>query len=1350
MNKEYAEEVAGRIIEQLRQGTAPWQKPWQPGELRLPYNAATGKEYRGMNTIWLHMQGYGDPRWMTYKQAEAAGAQVRKGSRGTRIIYWKFHDEQPMKDEQGRPVLDGDGNPRKLRVELERPRVFTAVVFNAEQIDGLPALEVKPMGPEPERHARAEAILANSGAQIGHVAGDRAFYRPSTDSITLPERQQFGSADAYYATALHELGHWTGHESRLDRDLSHPFGSEGYAREELRAEIASLMLGERLEIGHDPGQHAAYVASWIKVLEDDPREIFRAAADAEKINSYVLAFEQERAQEQAQTQGVTAPNLDEAKYLVFNDNTLCYRQDGTEMLGVLSSNASGRDWKNGPFLPAASDQLRPATVADFDRFRVMLPPDFQQQPGIETAPPSNPQELRDEANRRELHALQRSQHDLTVQENDREVGESFRRILSEVADRGGDEGRRAGAALERFGDAYPDIGGDRHWQAIGFDIRTGTGTASPSENLPPIVNAAALRAISGGARPELTDPAPAAVEVGQRVRFTPNEERAAQGGMTIEGVAVDIARTQAGNLRYRIRTDEIAPQDGQPQEWLVYTNHGRIEQLPARDVPAGPTPEAAAALEAAHRDAVPTYSPLETWQNLDATARELGLVAAVRLIDDEDAEAFRAPFQISYTHTDGTPTSITTGIFADGKALTGANGERVSPFITEDHESQSSDLRTALTRERETRPTVQHTPPEASTMTPQRTYLIVPYRQKDEAKKLAQDAGFRLQWDKEAKQWFAPEGVDVKQTGLARWLPENTKTQVERPPSVEESFAAAIRAAGLELDGSPVMDGKFHRAVVKGDKGAEASGSYAGHTEGRIPGGIINNFRTGERINWKYEGKVEGISAEDRERLNREAVERAERRAVEIAAQHDAMAKIAQAVWDEAPPATADHPYCAAKGITQPGEHGLRVVPGDVSDEAKAAGVRIAKNWREAKAMREAEPDARVFIAGDLLVPARDGDGKLWSVQSVNPHFKGFMKDGRKSGLYTVAGAEPSAFAAALERDPSTPLVLAEGYATADTVARLRGHPVVAAFDSGNLDAVARELRERWPDRPLLFAADNDHNAEKQIRPNGKPGVNVGLKKAQEAAATHKGGALVPSFRDGDKGSDWNDYAQQHGDEAARKELERQVAQAKTEAAMNAERMMSLARERESEARDDPTTTADDAIVAQERAAAHDLMARAVAGSTEVRAEATDALVANATGAGRPMAAVAATLDRTNAENADEIKEQRQAILDGHNVSSESERYGAWHVERRAGDHRPTDRIVNGAEWWDDKRMLLQESNEDPRDLERALAALGPCPPEGERIRINEHGSRVVERQAVAQDTAKAARPRAKGQGAEL
>ena len=297
--QDYAQTVATRLIEQLEAGTAPWQRPWKPGERFAPFNPTTGKDYRGMNTVWLMMQGRSDPRWMTYRQAEGEGAQVRKGESGTLIQYWKVEDRQKMLDAAGNPVLDSEGKPVMRTVRLERPRVMGAIVFNAEQIDGLPELVQRPALPEFERHSRAEAMLGASPVEIRHVPGDDAYYLPSMDKITLPERGQFVSADAYYATALHEIGHSTGHSSRLDRDLGHPFGSEGYAREELRAEIASLMLGEELGIGHSPDNHASYVKSWIRVLQDDPREIFRAAADAEKIRVFMLDLERqhEKAQE---------------------------------------------------------------------------------------------------------------------------------------------------------------------------------------------------------------------------------------------------------------------------------------------------------------------------------------------------------------------------------------------------------------------------------------------------------------------------------------------------------------------------------------------------------------------------------------------------------------------------------------------------------------------------------------------------------------------------------------------------------------------------------------------------------------------------------------------------------------------------------------------------------------------------------------------------------------------------------------------------------------------------------------------------------------------------------------------
>lgn len=291
---DYSQQVADRLIEQLEAGVAPWQKPWAPGTRFAPYNPTTDKEYRGMNSVWLMMQGRTDSRWMTYRQAEGQGAQVRKGESGTLIQYWKVEDRQKVLDDRGNPVLDSDGKAVMRTVRLEKPRVMSAVVFNAEQIDNLPELVQRPALPEFERHARAEAMLAASPAALRHINGDQAYYMPSTDMITLPEPGQFHSPDAYYATALHEVGHSTGHPSRLDRDLSHPFGSEGYAREELRAEIASLMLGEQLGIGHDPGNHVAYVQSWIRKLREDPREIFRAAADAEKIMKFMLDLEREK------------------------------------------------------------------------------------------------------------------------------------------------------------------------------------------------------------------------------------------------------------------------------------------------------------------------------------------------------------------------------------------------------------------------------------------------------------------------------------------------------------------------------------------------------------------------------------------------------------------------------------------------------------------------------------------------------------------------------------------------------------------------------------------------------------------------------------------------------------------------------------------------------------------------------------------------------------------------------------------------------------------------------------------------------------------------------------------------
>jgi putative DNA primase/helicase len=292
MKPPYAERVAQTLIEQLEQGTAPLVKPWRAGERFMPYNPISAQTYRGINAFNLLMAGsqYSDARWLTYGQARSLGGQVRRGETGAVIQYWKFREQHTLLDETGVPVLDAQGEPIKLTAELERPQLFSAVVFNAEQADGLPPVPSRRPPSERQRHEIVEQILAGLGITLRHVSGDRAAYHPGTDAITLPERGHFPTADAYYAAALPQAARATGHSGRLGRDLTHPRGSPGHAREQLRVAIASLILGEELGVGYHPGQHGAVVGQWITILQEEPAEIFRAAADAETIVRFLRQF----------------------------------------------------------------------------------------------------------------------------------------------------------------------------------------------------------------------------------------------------------------------------------------------------------------------------------------------------------------------------------------------------------------------------------------------------------------------------------------------------------------------------------------------------------------------------------------------------------------------------------------------------------------------------------------------------------------------------------------------------------------------------------------------------------------------------------------------------------------------------------------------------------------------------------------------------------------------------------------------------------------------------------------------------------------------------------------------------
>ena len=299
--RDHYQEVTDRIIAALEAGTPPWRRQWDPdkaGGPAMPRNATTGQRYRGINTLTLGMSPLafesGDPRWATYKQAEERGWQVRKGERGTTGYFFKRLE---LRDDKrgGSESEEDDESVRRIPLL----RAFT--LFHASQIEGVPDYAPPTIEEAPWRAPEAaEIILANSGAVVRY-GGERAFYSPSTDHIQMPPRAAFTGADGFCGTLIHELGHWTGHAARLNRDLHNRFGSHDYAREELRAEIGKVMTCTELGIAvsdADFANNAAYIACWLERLRSDRKEIFRAAADAQRIADYLLALHPDSAKQQ--------------------------------------------------------------------------------------------------------------------------------------------------------------------------------------------------------------------------------------------------------------------------------------------------------------------------------------------------------------------------------------------------------------------------------------------------------------------------------------------------------------------------------------------------------------------------------------------------------------------------------------------------------------------------------------------------------------------------------------------------------------------------------------------------------------------------------------------------------------------------------------------------------------------------------------------------------------------------------------------------------------------------------------------------------------------------------------------
>ena len=281
------EEITHKIIAALEDGVNPWAKPWQGVSYGAFRNAITNRPYRGMNIILLNlmalMNGYVDPRWLTFRNADQLGGRIKKGEKGVPVIFWKF---LPLKDREEDAAKEPMINDEEEQKVIPFARAYT--VFNVEQCEGLDLPELEPKEAretEQEDNDLAERIMALPTLKHG---GNKACYLPVPDVVILPQRSTFEHPDFYFSTGYHEIVHWTGHPGRLARTFGNRFGDLDYAFEELVAEIGAAFLGAHTAIPFEAMRHPEYINVWLQILKGDNKAIFTAAAKAQNAADFVL------------------------------------------------------------------------------------------------------------------------------------------------------------------------------------------------------------------------------------------------------------------------------------------------------------------------------------------------------------------------------------------------------------------------------------------------------------------------------------------------------------------------------------------------------------------------------------------------------------------------------------------------------------------------------------------------------------------------------------------------------------------------------------------------------------------------------------------------------------------------------------------------------------------------------------------------------------------------------------------------------------------------------------------------------------------------------------------------------
>ncbi|PCI26485.1 hypothetical protein COB52_05975, partial [Candidatus Kaiserbacteria bacterium] len=734
-----------------------------------------------------------------------------------------------------------------------------AVVFNAQQMDGLAPYQAPERSFDPVE--RAENLLASGGVPIIHDQRDRAFYRPDKDEIHIPDKSSFRDQSEYYATALHELGHSTGHKSRMAREPS-PFGSKAFALEKLRAEIASFMVTTDMGLGHYPDRHARYAGEWAKAIREEPSVLFAVARDAANIRTWVVEPGQRRSLMPAKApRPEIAPQQAESIHKTVPAQPLDFATHSRKERENVIDGMFNAHWNANPTLWAMELQDALVLTGGRDNQDLLAAPELKA--GLFMS-------------------------DLAT--------DHLKRFISQTAERA-DWGNVGRQVLEGREDQLRFAGIAEEFGRIAWEVEPKVGSEAVPASISHRESTLAAMSIEARRSPVHAELLSAVWSIDGPARgyekpdwfVSPSERR--DGFLKRLSGSLDLHHKLSPDLPHTIEKTTPLNISDIRTNWVSV-----VAPMLFR------ASEDIASLEGAFKKMGALRSP-DSQINAGRNHR-LAEIAGVAAKSPDHQELVSAMWDSAMPVSSNKPEWYVPAEKRENRVVKalGAFPERglLDLFVNESEmvPSRRPVVDLAASRENKAMPLEQE-------MDRKRQYLNVPYSERNEAK------GLGARWDRKAKAWYVNDGTDMKPFGKWAAIEERAVPSKLRP---EDEFALACREQGLILDGAPQMDGKWHRVAVEGDAHGQKSGSYRGFIEG-IPAGLITNYKMAEGPR-KWVSSAAEINPEELERSKAAAAARKAQQEADLKAQYTQVAKQAYAMFKNADLAPSSHVYLERKQVT--------------------------------------------------------------------------------------------------------------------------------------------------------------------------------------------------------------------------------------------------------------------------------------------------------------------------------------------------------------------------------------------------------------------------------------------------